>query len=96
MRENCTSGATREGITGLTVRPLYSTVLAVQNTRGKFHSLNGPAAAGGGADLKLHLGDVELKRQGAKIAKGFIVENKRFLGAFASLRFKTLVASFTL
>ena len=26
MRENCTSGATREGITGLTVRPLYSTV----------------------------------------------------------------------
>ncbi len=71
-------------------------IFAVQNTRGKFHSLNGPAAAGGGANLKLHLGDVELKRQDAKIAKGFIVENKRFLSAFASLRFKTLVASFTL
>jgi hypothetical protein len=37
----------------------------------------------------------KLKRQDAKIAKGFIVENKRFLSAFASLRFKTLVASFT-
>ncbi len=57
-------------------------IFAVQNTRGKFHSLNGPAAAGGGADLKLHLGDVELKRQDAKIAKGVIVENKRFLSAF--------------
>ena len=62
----------------------------------EFHSLNDPAAAGGGADLKLHLRNVELKRQGAKIAKCFIVENKSFLSAFASLRFKTLVASFTL
>jgi hypothetical protein len=40
--------------------------------------------------------DIELKRRGAKIAKGFIVENKRFLRAFASLWFKTPVASFPL
>ncbi len=32
-----------------------------------------------------------MKRQDAKIAKRFIVENKRFLSAFASLRFKPLV-----
>jgi len=37
----------------------------------------------------------KLKRQDAKIANGLIVGNKRFLSAFASLRFKTLVASFT-
>jgi hypothetical protein len=34
------------------------------------------------------LATLELKRKGAKIAKGIIVENKRFLCAFASLRFK--------
>ena len=49
----------------------------------KFHALNGPAAAGGGADLKPHLQNVESERQdGAKIAKGVIIENKKFLGAF--------------
>jgi hypothetical protein len=37
----------------------------------------------------------KLNRQDAKIAKGFFVEGKRFLRAFASLRFKTPVASFT-
>jgi hypothetical protein len=52
-------------------------------------------AAGSGDDLKLHLGDVELKRKDAKFAKGIIVEYKRFLRAFASLPFKTLQAEFT-
>jgi hypothetical protein len=35
----------------------------------------------------------KLKRQDAQ---GVIVENKRFLSAFASLRFKALMAGFTL
>ena len=43
------------------------------------HSVNDPRNGGGGADLKLHLGDVELKRQDAKIAKSFIVEKEDFL-----------------
>jgi len=35
------------------------------------------------SNLKLQLQNVESKRQGAKIAKGFIIENKRFLSALA-------------
>jgi len=46
--------------------------------------------------VKLHLGEVELKREDAKGAKDIIVENKRFLRVLGDFAVQDVLPGFTL